>query len=244
MGNQDKIAIVTGGTKGIGRGVTIELLKQGFVVIVTYSTDTAAAEEIRNHVGDMYNRLLIKKVNHSCKDEIYSFCQQVKERYSKIDVLVCNAGKTNRKPYIDQSDEEFEQVMQVSLYSHNTIIRELFPLLNSTSRIVFIGSMMAIYPHAVSVAYGVAKAAVHALALNLVKEFDGLGTTVNVVAPGFVETEWQQGKSAEIRESIYNKTAAKRFATIEEIVGAVNFCISNAFVNGSVIEVSGGYNFK
>lgn len=244
MDNQGKIAIVTGGTKGIGRGVTMELLRKGFFVIITYSTDTAAAEEIRSQVGDMHKRLSIMKVNHSCKNDVYSFCQQIKGLYSKIDVLICNAGHTNRKPYTDQSDEEFEQVMQVSLFSHNTIIRELFPLLSRSSRIVFIGSMMAIYPHAVSVAYGVAKAAVHALAINLVKEFDGLGTTVNVVAPGFVETEWQEGKSAEIRESIYSKTAAGRFATIEEIVSAVNFCLSNSFVNGSVVEVSGGYNFR
>ena len=70
------------------------------------------------------------------------------------------------------------------------------------------------------------------------------GTTVNAIAPGFVETEWQKDKPQEIRENIYKKTAIKRFASIDEIADAVRFCIRNSFVNGSVIEISGGYSFK
>ena len=76
------------------------------------------------------------------------------------------------------------------------------------------------------------------------KVFEGTGTTVNVIAPGFVETEWQKTKPEEIRQNIYRKTAVKRFASVEEIADAVKFCLNNPFVNGSIIEVSGGYDFK
>ena len=76
------------------------------------------------------------------------------------------------------------------------------------------------------------------------KEFEGTGTTVNAIAPGFVETEWQKNKSQEIRDNICRKTALNRFATVDEIVSAVIFCLDNSFVNGSVIEVNGGYCFK
>jgi 3-oxoacyl-[acyl-carrier protein] reductase len=76
------------------------------------------------------------------------------------------------------------------------------------------------------------------------KKIKGTNTTVNVIAPGFVETEWQKEKPLQIRQNIYNKTAIKRFALVEEIADAVKFCISNPFVNGSVIEISGGYSFK
>ena len=103
---------------------------------------------------------------------------------------------------------------------------------------------MGILPHSVSLSYGVTKAAVLALAKNLVKFFESTNTTVNAIAPGFVETDWQKNKPQEIRNNIYNKTAIKRFAEPEEIADAVRFCINNAFVNGSVIEVSGGYCFK
>lgn len=103
---------------------------------------------------------------------------------------------------------------------------------------------MGVHPHGTSLAYGVSKAAVHALALNLVKCFEASGTTVNAIAPGFVETEWQATKPEQIRQNIYAKSAIKRFATTDEVADAVRFCINNAFVNGSVIEVSGGYSFK
>ena len=82
------------------------------------------------------------------------------------------------------------------------------------------------------------------LCKNLVKEFEGTGTTVNAVVPGFVETPWQKEKPEQIKQNIYRKTAIHRFATIDEIVDAFRFCIDNSFVNGSLIEVNGGYSYK
>ena len=134
--------------------------------------------------------------------------------------------------------------MQVAVNSHFYLIRDCHEMIEPDSRIIFIGSMMGVLPHGTSLPYGVSKAAVHALAKNLVKEFEGTGTTVNAIAPGFVETEWQKNKPQHIRENIYGKTAIKRFATVNEIANAVAFCLDNQFVNGSVIEVSGGYCFK
>ena len=92
--------------------------------------------------------------------------------------------------------------------------------------------------------YGVTKSAVCALAKNLVKEFEGTGTTVNAVIPGFVETTWQKEKPEGIKQNIYKKTAIHRFASIDEVVDAYRFCIDNPFVNGSLIEVNGGYCYK
>ena len=103
---------------------------------------------------------------------------------------------------------------------------------------------MGVDPHAMVLAYGVTKSAVHALCKNLVKEFEGTGTTINTVVPGFVETPWQKEKPEDIKQNIYKKTAIHLFATIDEIVDAFRFCIDNPFVNGSLIEVNGGYNYK
>jgi 3-oxoacyl-[acyl-carrier protein] reductase len=103
---------------------------------------------------------------------------------------------------------------------------------------------MGLMPHAMVLSYGVTKAAVHALAKNLVKEFEGTGTTVNAIVPGFVETPWQKEKPEEIKQNIYKKTAIHRFASVDEIVDAYRFCVDNPFVNGSLIEVNGGYSYK
>ena len=124
------------------------------------------------------------------------------------------------------------------------MIRDLYDVIPHESRIVFIASLLGVHPHSMSLAYGVTKSAVIALAKNLVKYFEGTDTTVNAIAPGFVETEWQKTKPKEIRENIIRKTAVKRFATPNEIADTVRFCLENGFVNGSVIEVSGGYSFK
>ena len=135
-------------------------------------------------------------------------------------------------------------MMEVAVNSHYILIRELYGLIPEGSRIVFTGSQMGLMPHAMVLAYGVTKSAVHALAKNLVKEFEGTGTTVNAVVPGFVETPWQKEKPEEIKQNIYRKTAIHRFASVDEVVDAYRFCIENPFVNGSLIEVNGGYSYK
>ena len=238
-----KNAVVTGATKGIGLAIAKMLLREGYFVTLTYAHDEEAAKTCMLELSEISANFEIVKVNQADKESMRTFASNLKNKPS-IDCLICNAGTTLRKNLQDISDEDWEQVMQVNVNSYLFLIRDLFDKIPADSRIVFIGSLMAIHPHGTSLAYGVTKSAVHALALNLVKCFEGTNTTVNVIAPGFVETEWQKEKPQQIRQNIYNKTAIKRFALVEEVADAVKFCISNPFVNGSVIEISGGYSFK
>ena len=238
-----KNAVVTGATKGIGLAIAKMLLREGYFVTLTYAHDEAAVKACMLELSEISADFEIVKVDQADKESMRTFASNLKNKPS-IDCLICNAGTTLRKNLQDISDEDWEQVMQVNVNSYLFLIRDLFDKIPADSRIVFIGSLMAIHPHGTSLAYGVTKSAVHALALNLVKCFEGTNTTVNVIAPGFVETEWQKEKPQQIRQNIYNKTAIKRFALVEEVADAVKFCISNPFVNGSVIEISGGYSFK
>ena len=239
-----KYAVVTGGTKGIGLGIVKILLERGFHVFTNYARDKESAERVGQELEQWKDRLSIVQADQSDKESFARFVQFVKSKAESISCIVCNAGMTIRKPNMEITDEQWEQVMQVAVNSHFFLIRDCYEMIEPDSRIIFIGSMMGVLPHGTSLPYGVSKAAVHALAKNLVKEFEGTGTTVNAIAPGFVETEWQKNKPQHIRENIYGKTAIKRFATVDEIANAVAFCLDNQFVNGSVIEVSGGYCFK
>ena len=239
-----KYAVVTGGTKGIGLGIVKILLERGFHVFTNYARDEEAAKRVGLELEQWKDRLSIVQADQSDKESFARFVQIVKSKAESINCIVCNAGMTIRKPNMGITDEQWEQVMQVAVNSHFFLIRDCYEMIEPDSRIIFIGSMMGVLPHGTSLPYGVSKAAVHALAKNLVKEFEGTGTTVNAIAPGFVETEWQKNKTQHIRENIYGKTAIKRFATVDEIANAVAFCLDNQFVNGSVIEVSGGYCFK
>ena len=239
-----KYAVVTGGTKGIGLGIVKVLLERGFHVFTNYARDKESAERVGQELEQWKDRLSIVQADQSDKESFARFVQFVKSKAESISCIVCNAGMTIRKPNMEITDEQWEQVMQVAVNSHFYLIRDCYEMIEPDSRIIFIGSMMGVLPHGTSLPYGVSKAAVHALAKNLVKEFEGTGTTVNAIAPGFVETEWQKNKPQNIREIIYGKTAIKRFAAVDEITNAVAFCLDNQFVNGSVIEVSGGYCFK
>ena len=239
-----KTAIVTGGTKGIGQQIVMNLLQKGYNVYTTFASDKEAALKAENKFRTISSNITICQIDQSIPGKIGEFVCTIKENVKTVDCIVCNAGMTIRKPAMEITDVEWEKVMMTMVNSHFYLIRDLYSLIPNESRIIFIGSMLGMIPHATSLPYGVAKAALHALAQNLVKEFEGTGTTVNAIAPGFVETEWQKTKSQEIRANIYHKTAIKRFAKVEEIALAVDFCIDNGFINGSIIEINGGYSFK
>ncbi len=238
-----KNALVTGGTRGIGLAIAKMLIAEGYRVMVTYSNDEQAAQRCEKELSLTGGVFSIIRADQGDKDAIQKLVQALQE-LEHIDCIVFNAGITSRKPLQEISDDEWEHVMQVNVNSNVTLLRDIFALIPNNARIVFISSLLGILPHSVSLAYGVSKAAIIALAKNLVKTFAGTETTVNVIAPGFVDTEWQKNKPTEIRESICHKTALGRFAEAEEVADAVRFCINNAFVNGSVIEVSGGYDFR
>ena len=238
-----KNAIVTGATRGIGLATAEMLLQEGYHVTVTYAYDEDSVQPCKERLSSVSDAFEILWVDQTSKQEMHDFAMKMREK-RHIDCLVCNAGMTLRKSLQEIDEDGWERVMQMNVNSNVYLIRDLFDVIPHGSRIVFTGSLMGILPHSVSLSYGVTKAAVLALAKNLVKFFEDTDTTVNAIAPGFVETEWQKNKPQEIRNNIYNKTAIKRFADPKEIADAVKFCINNAFVNGSIIEVSGGYCFK
>lgn len=230
-----KYAIVTGGTSGIGLGVAKMLLSKGYYVYATY-VGPALNEKLENFEAI--------ETDQSSRKDVYKFISYIKGKVNHIDCIVCNAGMTIRKSFTETKDEDWDKMMEVAVNSHYIMVREFFLMIPDGSRILFTGSQMGLNPHATVLAYGVTKAAIHALTKNLVKEFEGTGTTVNAIVPGFVNTPWQKEKPEEIKQNIYRKTAIHRFASIDEIVDAYRFCIDNPFVNGSLIEVNGGYSYK
>lgn len=230
-----KYAVVTGGTSGIGLGVAKMLLSKGYYVFATY-VGSDFTEHIENFEAI--------RIDQTKREDVYRFINHVKSTTEHLDCLHCNAGMSIRKSFTEYTDMDWDMMMEVAVNSHYIMCREFYQIIPPGSRILFTGSQMGLNPHGMVLAYGVTKSAVHALCKNLVKEFEGTGTTVNAVVPGFVETPWQKEKPEQIKQNIYNKTAIHRFVTIDEIVDAFRFCIDNPFVNGSLIEINGGYSYK
>lgn len=236
-----KTAIVTGGSKGIGLGIVRMLAGRGYKVFATYGHDDSAAQAAAAELGD---KAEFVKADLADRTQTYAFVNHVRQAAAGIDCIVCNAGTTIRKSFTETTDSDWDTMMEVGLTAHLILLRELYNVILPDGRVLFTGSAMGLYPHATVLGYGVVKAAVHAMVKNLVKVFEDRNVTVNAIAPGFVETEWQKEKPQQIRDNICSKTALHRFASIDEIVAAFAFCLDNSYVNGSIIEVTGGYSYK
>ena len=168
----------------------------------------------------------------------------LEENRLRLDGLVFNAGMTCRDPFEELSFEDWERVFFANIHFPVFLLQKIVGRINKGGSIVFTGSLMGIQPHSVSLAYGVTKSAVHALVKNMVKFLVPYELRVNAVAPGFVDTEWQKTKPAEIRWNIENKVSLGRFCDPDELAEVYKMLIENSYFNGEVVVVDGGYSYK
>ena len=241
----DKWVLITGGTKGIGRAVANCLAKAGYQLILTYASDTKAAEAtcttLRQAHGVRVELLRADITDPRAVDEINAFLRGAERR---LDALVLNAGITCRDPFEQIQPADWLRVFQANVHFPVFLLQRIVDLLNEKGSVVFTGSLMGIEPHSVSLAYGVTKSAVHALVKNLVKFMAPYGLRVNAVAPGFVDTEWQKTKPKEIRQNIERKVALGRFCDPDELAEVYKMLIENSYFNVEIVVVDGGYAYK
>ena len=239
-----KYAVVTGGTSGIGKQICLDLLQRAYFVITQYCNDENAKNEAEVEFAAISSSFEIHKADFCKEEDITNFSQAILHKGIDINLFVGNSGATLRKPFTAFTNKEWEAIFRINLNSNAFILRDLYSVFNENANIIFIGSTMGKYPHSVSAAYGVSKAALHFFAECLVKEFESKKIRVNVVSPSFVETAMQKDKPFEIRNNIYAKTALHRFCEPQEVSQAVMFCIDNPFLNGACLDLHGGYNYK
>ena len=239
------IVLVTGGTKGIGKAIVLKYLHQGCYAIITYSSDDETAELFQRELDVNYkDKYEIIKADLSKIEEVKIMCNIIRCKYRKIDYLILNAGATNRNSFSDMTIDEWNYVINVNLTMPFFIVQSLVDCIIKGGSILFIGAVMGIYPHAISIPYALSKAGVHMLSRQLVKHLAPYKITVNTIAPGFVDTPWQKSKPLEQRIRIENKIALKRFALPEEIAQLCWDISQNAYINGSLLEIDGGYCYE
>ena len=239
------IVLVTGGTKGIGKAIVLKYLHQGCYAIITYSSDDETAELFQRELDVNYkDKYEIIKADLSKIEEVKIMCNIIRCKYRKIDYLILNAGATNRNSFSDMTIDEWNYVINVNLTMPFFIVQSLVDCIIKGGSILFIGAVMGIYPHAISIPYAVSKAGVHMLSRQLVKHLAPYKITVNTIAPGFVDTPWQKSKPLEQRIRIENKIVLKRFALPEEIAQLWGDISQNAYINGSLLEIDGGYCYE
>lgn len=240
-----KYAVVTGGTKGIGKAISIKLLQKGYFVIVNYASDTNAAKQFENENFQYKEKFVLYQQEISSYESAEKFAKYIMTMTDYVSVLVLNAGVTNRTSLYQITRESWEYVMNTNVNAPFYLIQRLGErMVDNEGRIIFIGSVCGQFPHSVSIPYGVSKAAVHQMSKELVKFFSPRGITVNTIVPGFIDTPWQKNKSEEQRERIAKKTALRRFGMPEEVASLCCEIINNPYINGANLNIDGGYCFE
>ena len=241
-----RTALITGGTRGIGKVVAKSLITEGWNLILTYLSDEEAANKTVSELIVIYPKASITLLRVNCSDlaSIDLIERFLKDNKISLDSIVFNAGLTNRASFDEIKIEDWQEVFNVNVTFPTFLLQRLETKINDGSCIVFTGSLMGIHPHSLSLSYGVSKAAVHALVKNLVKILAARKIRVNAIAPGFVDTDWQKSKPMKIKESINKKIALGRFSMPEELGDAYLLLINNSYINGEIIVVDGGYSMQ
>ncbi|MEB3214034.1 MAG: 3-oxoacyl-[acyl-carrier-protein] reductase [Leptolyngbyaceae bacterium] len=238
----DKVALVTGASRGIGRAIALALAACGAKVVVNYASSAQAAEEVVAEIQTMGTEAIALKADVSNAEEIDELFKAVMDKWGRIDVLVNNAGITRDTLLLRMKPEDWQRVMDLNLTGVFlcTRLAAKIMLKQKSGRIINIASVSGLMGNPGQANYSAAKAGVVGFTKTVAKELATRGVTVNAVAPGFIATDMTQDVKA---EEILKFIPLGRYGTADEVAGLVRFLAADpaaAYITGQTINVDGG----
>lgn len=241
---ENKIAVVTGAGRGIGRGIALALAREGAMVVVNYNGSKERAEEVVRTIEEAGGKAAAIQCNISDFEAAKGFFANVVKEYDKIDILVNNAGITKDNLMMKMSEEEFQSVIQTNLAGtfHGVKFVTRPMMKQRQGRIINIASVSGVIGNMGQANYSASKAGVIGLTKAAAKELASRNITVNAVAPGFVATEMTDVLSDSVKEAAVATIPLGRFGEVEDIAETVVFLASDKakYITGQVICVDGG----
>jgi NAD(P)-dependent dehydrogenase (short-subunit alcohol dehydrogenase family) len=227
---KDRTALVTGGSRGIGRAVALALAEEGADVAVNYVASEAAAKDVADHIRKMGRRAMLAQADVADYPDTFRMAQEVIREFGHLDILVNNAGINSDKTFVKMDHASWRKVLAINLDG----------VFNCTK--VFVDQMLKQIGNFGQANYAASKAGVAAFTKSLAKELAGKGVTVNAIAPGFIETEMIQGIPDKVKEKLLAQIPLKRFGTAEEVARAVCYIVSadGDYITGAELSINGG----
>ena len=239
-----KTALITGGTRGIGRQIAITLAKAGYDIAINYRTENEDLKITQKEIEENDVKFFAVQGDVSNFEDCERFVKEIIEEYSKIDVLVNNAGITRDTLLLRMKKEDFESVIDVNLVGTFNVTKNVISHMMKarSGRIINISSVVGISGNAGQTNYSASKAGIIGFTKSLAKEVSSRNILVNAVAPGFIESDMTNVLKDEVKEEIAKNIPLKRIGKPEDVSNVVKFLASDdsSYITGQVINVDGG----
>lgn len=237
-------AIVTGGSRGIGRAVAMRLAKDGMNLVINYRGNSAAAEETERLCRELGAEVLLVQGDVSCAEDCEKLAAQAKEAFGRVDVLVNNAGITRDGLLARMTEADFRAVLDVNLVGPWNMIKAVNRIMMKQryGRIVNLSSVTGLMGNMGQTNYAAAKAGILGMTKSYAREVAGRGITVNAVAPGFIDTDMTEAMPEGAKDKIITGIPMGRTGKPEDVAEAVAFLASEqaGYITGEVLRVDGG----
>lgn len=242
--SENKVALITGATRGIGKEIALELAANGFDIAVNYRSEQAGMEELKKEIEKNNVRCEFVKADVANFEDCESMVKETIEKFGKIDVLVNNAGITKDGLIMRMKKEDFESVIDVNLTGTFNVTRNVIPhmLKQRSGRIINVSSVVGVAGNAGQTNYSASKAGIIGFTKSLAKEVASRNILVNAIAPGFIDTDMTSVLSDAVKEGINAQIPLKRMGTPKEVAKVVKFLSSedSSYVTGQVVNIDGG----
>ncbi len=240
----NKVALITGASRGIGKQIAVTLAEEGYDIAVNYRNENEEIKYVEEQIKSKNVKFLAVKADVSVFEETEDLVKEVVENYGKVDLLVNNAGITRDTILIRMKKEDFQSVIDVNLVGTFNVTKNVIPYMMKarSGRIISIASVVGIAGNAGQTNYAASKAGIIGFTKSLAKEVASRNILVNAVAPGFIQTAMTDVLKDEIKEDIAKSIPLKRMGTPQDVANVVKFLASedSSYITGQVIHIDGG----